>query len=114
MLVVEDEALVRMIAVDSFEDLGFRVLEASCGEEALQVIRTCEELWGVCTDIEMPGEIDGVALAHLLRMQFPSARIVICSGRKLPSKTDLPARARFLAKPYSLDDLRFIVDDAED
>lgn len=113
ILVVEDEALIRMVAVELFQELGFHVLEAASGEDALQIVRNCEDLWGVCTDIEMPGTVDGLVLAHRLRMKFPLAHIVMCSGRKLPPRQELPARTRFLAKPYSLDDLQFVVIDAE-
>jgi CheY-like chemotaxis protein len=114
VLIVEDEAILRMLTVDGFQELGFHVLEASSGAEALGLIRDRDELWGVCTDVEMPGPVNGLVLAHRLRMKFPSVRIVICSGRKLPSKQELPTQARFVAKPYSLDDLRFALDEVEE
>jgi two-component system, response regulator PdtaR len=113
ILVAEDEVLLRMMAVESFKDMGFHVLEAGCGLEALDIARERNELWALFTDVEMPGDINGVVLAHRVRMKFPNIRVILCSGRTLPSKNELPERARFLAKPYQLDDLQFCISDGE-
>jgi two-component system, response regulator PdtaR len=60
------------------------------------------------TDIEMPGTINGLELAHYVGRKWPATSIVISSGRRLPAKSDLPLGARFLAKPYYPHDLASI------
>jgi two-component system, response regulator PdtaR len=113
ILVVEDEILIRMVAVEGFRDMGFHVLEAGCASEALEMIGERQDLWCLFTDIEMPGPMDGLELAHRLRNRFPSARIVVSSGRKLPFRQELPARVRFIAKPYRMNDLQVAVADED-
>ena len=63
VLVVEDEPLVRALTVDALEDDGFNVLEAATGDYALTVLRGRNDIRAVVTDVEMPGQIDGFALA---------------------------------------------------
>jgi two-component system, response regulator PdtaR len=111
ILVVEDEPLIRMVAVDCLEDLGFQVLEAGSASEAWAIVLELPQLWALFTDVEMPGPMDGVALAHLTRLAFPEAHVLVSSGRRLPKKEQLPTRTRFLAKPYGFDDLRFFIED---
>ncbi|WP_457093912.1 response regulator [Microvirga sp. P5_D2] len=64
ILLVEDELLVRITAVDEMEDAGFHVLEAANADAALAVLETCsEEVQVLFTDVHMPGSMDGMALA---------------------------------------------------
>jgi two-component system, response regulator PdtaR len=71
VLVVEDEPLVRALTVDALEDDGFNVLEAATGDYALTVLRQRDDIRAVVTDVEMPGQIDGFALAHIARKMRP-------------------------------------------
>lgn len=112
ILVAEDEPLIRMNAVECLEEMGFDVLQAGSASEAWAIALKVPKLWALFTDIEMPGSMDGVMLAHLTRLAFPEARIVICSGRRLPMKQQLPPGTRFLAKPYQFDDLRLALNDS--
>jgi len=101
VLVVEDEVLVRMLACDILVDGGFRSLEAVGAQEALALIDARPDIAVMFTDVDMPGEINGLGLAHLVAMRAPAVRLLVTSGAAEPGVGDLPAGARFLRKPYS-------------
>ncbi|MET0527202.1 MAG: response regulator [Microvirga sp.] len=68
ILVVEDEALIRMTLVDVLEDANFKVIEAAHADEALQVLKATSGIQGMVTDVEMPrGSINGFELARYVR-----------------------------------------------
>jgi CheY-like chemotaxis protein len=100
ILVVEDEALLRMMAIDMFEDAGFTVFAAENGEDAAQALALHSAIDGVFTDVEMPGAINGLMLARMAHEMHPHAAILIVSGRANPSTRDMPPGARFVGKPY--------------
>jgi two-component system, response regulator PdtaR len=100
ILVVEDESLLRTVAADMFEYAGYRVLEAPTGEQALALIESGEPISGLFTDIELPGDLDGVALAKIAHDRSPDTAILVVSGRRYPDDSDLPPGAVFLGKPY--------------
>jgi two-component system, response regulator PdtaR len=108
VLVVEDEALVRMSAVASLEDLGCTAIEAGSSDEAIGLIRKNPDIRVLFTDIQMPGTLDGLELAKLVRHRWPSISVVISSGRVFPPRASLPAGVRFIAKPYYQHDLEDI------
>jgi CheY-like chemotaxis protein len=97
ILVVEDEVLVRLWVTDELRGNGFTVLEATNGDEALQVLNSSEEVDLVFTDIRMPGRRDGVALAQWLRKERPGLKVIIASSNLGASGADV-----FVAKPYSV------------
>jgi CheY-like chemotaxis protein len=105
VLVVEDEVLLRWSAVAIIEEAGFDVAEAETGIEAISVLEKRDDIWIVFTDVEMPGSIDGLQLAHLVCTRWPSIKIVATSGRFRLRADDLPIGARFLHKPYAAADL---------
>ncbi len=100
VMVVEDEPLVRMMATDMFEQAGFRVAEAEDSEEALRVMADMGSIDALFLDIGIPGEMDGLALARIARTLHPDAAMLIVSSQTPPPAGALPARARFIAKPY--------------
>ncbi|KAB0679318.1 response regulator [Aureimonas leprariae] len=100
-LVAEDEPLLRMDAADTLQEAGFTVLEAANTVEALRHLEAVETIELLFTDIEMPGPIDGVQLAHEVVRRWPHVSIVVCSGRIKVGPGDLPDQARFIAKPFS-------------
>ena len=108
VLVVEDEALVRMSTVASLEDLGCQTLEARTADEAINVIQENPEIRVLFSDIQMPGTIDGLELAKFVRHRWPSISVVLSSGRVFPPKFALPEGVRFIAKPYYHRDLEVI------
>lgn len=100
ILVVDDEALLRMLAADHFTDAGYEVLEAANGAQALALLAERPDIGAVVTDVQMPGEPDGFTLSHAVREACPGCAIVVVSGRAAPGPGDLAERARYVPKPY--------------
>jgi len=102
VLIVEDEFLLRMDAVDMIAGAGFEVLEAANADQAIDILESRRDITVVFTDIQMPGSMDGLKLARAVRGRWPPIKIVATSGHLDVSETDLPEGGRFLPKPYSL------------
>jgi CheY-like chemotaxis protein len=101
VLVVEDDELIRLNAVDLIECAGFDVIEATDADKAIDILLARADIAVVFTDIDMPGSMDGLKLAAAIRNRWPPIEIIITSGKLTPSPQSLPARSRFLAKPYN-------------
>lgn len=104
VLLVEDEPLIRMLLCEALEEEGYRVLEATCGLEAVAVLGH-HEIGALVTDIDMPGGLSGLDLAWLVDSTCKSIAIVVASGGRNASRAALPASARFFPKPYRLHDI---------
>jgi CheY-like chemotaxis protein len=100
VLVVEDEPLLRMMAIDIVEEAGFLAIEARNADEAISILETRSDIRIVFTDIDMPGSMDGIRLAAAVRDRWPPIEIIITSGHVRKSDVDLPPRSVFFAKPY--------------
>ncbi|WP_113126697.1 response regulator [Neorhizobium sp. 2083] len=100
VLVVEDEPLLRMMAIDLVEDAGFDAVEAADADEAVRILETRKDIRIVFTDIDMPGSMDGMKLAAAVRDRWPPIDIIIVSGHVSLSEADLPDRSVFFSKPY--------------
>ncbi|CAN7416137.1 response regulator [Neorhizobium tomejilense] len=100
VLVVEDEPLLRMMAMDLVEDAGFRAIEAADADEAVTILETRTDIRIVFTDIDMPGSMNGMKLAAAVRDRWPPIEIIIVSGQVRLSEADLPERSVFFSKPY--------------
>jgi two-component system, response regulator PdtaR len=105
ILVVEDDFLIRMNAVDIFEDAGFQVCEASNADEAIRILELRRDVRLVFTDINMPGSMDGLGLAHYVAETWPSVALIVTSGRVDLRTASLPANGAFIAKPYRADQI---------
>jgi two-component system, response regulator PdtaR len=105
VLVVEDDILLRWTATAIIEQTGFDVVEAGSGVEAMSVLEKRSDIRTVFTDVEMPGSINGLQLAHLIRTRWPSIGIMATSGQLRLREDDLPEGARFLHKPYAVEHL---------
>src|SRR3979490_762404 len=101
VLIVEDELLLRMNAVEMIETAGFEAIEAANADEAIEILESRLDITVVFTDIQMPGSMDGLKLARAVRGRWPPIKIVATSGRVSVSQRDLPEGGRFLPKPYS-------------
>jgi len=101
VLVVEDEPLLRMDAVDLIEDAGFKTYEAGSADAAIEIIRNHEDICFLFTDIDMPGSMDGLKLAEHVRAGWPSVAILIASGVVGVTEDVMPLGSRFYAKPYT-------------
>jgi CheY-like chemotaxis protein len=105
VLIVEDEALVRMTAVDMIEEAGFAILEATNADKAMLLLEARLNITVVFTDIEMPGSMNGLRLAEAVRGRWPPIKIIATSGDYVVRGGDLPSDGLFLAKPYSLNQI---------
>lgn len=105
VLIVEDEPLVRMMVIELFEDEGFEVLEAANADQALGIFGERSDVALLFTDVEMPGSLDGYALARWVHAHRPAVKTMIVSGRALPRAGDVPDGATFIGKPYDHDDV---------
>jgi len=101
VLIVEDEFLIRMDAVDMVRAAGFDAVEAENADEAIGILEARLDITLVFTDIQMPGSMDGLKLAAAIRGRWPPIKIVATSGMLKVSEDDLPAGSRFLPKPYN-------------
>lgn len=99
VLVVEDEAFIRLTVIDVLEEAGFEVLEAGSADAALDIINE-HTIHLLFTDIQMPGRLSGVDLANVVAQRFPDAGIIVASGRLTLDDVDLPPTAEFFSKPY--------------
>jgi CheY-like chemotaxis protein len=101
ILVVEDEALIRMSAVHMLEDAGFATVEAGNADDAMKILDLRSDIRVVFTDINMPGTFDGMRLARFIRGRWPPIHLIVTSGLMLPGAEDLAAIGKFIPKPYN-------------
>jgi CheY-like chemotaxis protein len=101
VLVVEDDFLIRLGAVEMIEAAGFDVVEAANADKAMEILEVRLDIAVVFTDIQMPGSMDGLKLAAEIKGRWPPIKIVATSGIVDVRKADLPEGGRFLPKPYS-------------
>jgi CheY-like chemotaxis protein len=113
VLVVEDEPLLRMLAVEVVEEAGFLAIEARDADEALVLLESRTDIILLFTDINMPGSMDGLKLAHAVRHRWPPIKILVVSGKQRIQSSDLPSNSCFVGKPYQasalVDELRSMV-----
>src|SRR6202023_3363682 len=102
VLVVEDEMILRMRAVDIVEDAGFHPVEAVNADEAISILESRSDISLLFTDIQMPGSIDGLKLAHAVHERWPSVKIILVSGQVKPTDAERPADSRFFGKPLGI------------
>src|ERR1700722_14163833 len=102
VLVVEDEMILRMRAVDIVEDAGFHPVAAENPDEAISILESRSDISLLFTDIQMPGSIDGLKLAHAVHDRWPSIKIILVSGQVKPTDAERPANSRFFGKPLGV------------
>lgn len=101
ILVVEDDDILRMHAAFMFEDAGMRVAEVGSADEASAFLHEkAEDVGLIFTDVQMPGEMDGVDLAHHVVASWPWIKILVTSGRAV---RELPCDVHFMPKPWIAD-----------
>jgi DNA-binding NtrC family response regulator len=109
VMIVDDDELVRRLEAAVLSEEGFEILEASNADEALALLRERHDICVLLTDIEMPGTLNGLRLAEIVRSDWPDTGMVLASGRTFPSEAELPAGAVFLQKPYTIERMAFCV-----
>src|SRR5271169_4081410 len=102
VLVVEDEMMLRMRAVDIVEDAGFTPIEAVNADEALVILESRSDIELLFTDIQMPGSMDGLKLAHAVHERWPSIKIILVSGKLTLTEAEKPIHSRFFGKPLEV------------
>jgi two-component sensor histidine kinase/CheY-like chemotaxis protein len=111
VLVVEDEMLLRMRAVDMVEDAGFTPVEAINADDALTILESRSDIELLFTDIQMPGSMDGLKLAHAVHKRWPLIKIILVSGQLKLTDNDKPTDSRFFGKPL---DVKQIIAEMQD
>ncbi len=107
VLVVEDDVLLRLVTADSLREAGFEVLEAANSAEAMLVLASMP-VDAVFSDIDMPGKMDGLALAQWMRQRRLDTKIILTSGaaRALGGAEEYGS---FLPKPYADTDVEHLL-----
>ena len=100
LLLVEDEFLIRMTLSEALADDGFEVVEAEEADAALARLRDPGGFALMLTDIQLPGRLDGVALARQARISQPNLPVIFMSGRPEIGLEPNPLDT-FVGKPYS-------------
>lgn len=102
VLVVEDELMLRMRAVDIVQDAGFDSIEAISADQAIQILESRDDISCLFTDIQMPGSMDGLMLAHVVHTRWPHIKIILVSGQIAVTEEDKPEDSKFFAKPLEI------------
>ena len=89
-----------MCAAETLEDDGFDVLQAGNADDAMRILESRPDVRIIFTDIDMPGSMDGLKLAALVRGRWPQIEIFVTSGYRSATASDLPERCIFIPKPY--------------
>jgi CheY-like chemotaxis protein len=102
VLVVEDEPLLLIDAVDLVTEAGFQAIGVKSADEAIRILESRDDIRIVFTDVNMPGSMDGIRLAHAVRHRWPPIEIIVTSGLTLANVQELlPERGVFFPKPYT-------------
>jgi CheY-like chemotaxis protein len=100
VLIVEDEALVRIVAASMLQDAGFDTLEADSADHALLVLERRPDVRVLFSDVQLPGSMDGLHLAVAVHDRWPSIKLLLTSGGVSVSNDKIPDDGQFLPKPY--------------
>jgi CheY-like chemotaxis protein len=104
VMIVDDEPLLRDYTRSLLEEAGYEAEVAADADEALEKLAAAA--FGiVVTDIYMPGGLNGVEFAQRLARQFPDTRVVLMTGRHLPSLDDVPDGTLLMLKPFAGENL---------
>jgi CheY-like chemotaxis protein len=101
ILIVEDNAVIRMGAIDLVVHAGYEALEATNADDAIRLLEARTDIVLVFTDVGMPGTMDGIKLAHHIRNRWPPVKLIVASGRSIVEQSRLPEGSHFFPKPYN-------------
>ncbi len=92
--------LVRLATREEIEAAGFHVHDANDADEPIQLLEAHPDMGLIFTDVDMPGSMDGLKLAHYVRGRWPPVKILVTSGHVKVTEESLPTGALFMPKPY--------------
>src|SRR5580698_1921544 len=104
VLVVDDEAMVRLLAKTFLKEANVNTLLASSADEAIEMLQSSNDIHAIITDVQMPGSMDGVQLANAVRDRWPLIAIIVMSALWL-EPSSLPEKSRFFHKPFCPQDI---------
>ena len=102
ILVVEDDPLILLTAAETLRQAGFSVVEAETADAGLRALEQEAEIAAVFSDIETPGQLNGLALASTVVERWPTIAVVLTSGHVFPTPDVLPKAVHFVEKPYDI------------
>jgi two-component system, response regulator PdtaR len=105
VLVAEDEDAVLQTAFDMVADAGYTPLGAPNADHALRILQSRGDIRIVLIDVNMPGTMDGIQLAEVIRRRWPKIKLIVISGRIDLDTLDAPAGTRLVRKPYRFDEI---------
>jgi two-component system, response regulator PdtaR len=111
ILVVENEAIIRMGTVHMLQDAGYAVVEAPNADAAIQILEARNDIRVVFTDIKMPGSLCGLRLAKAIRDRWPPVHLIVASGLNAPTEDEFPKMGRFIRKPYTAEHVLVALED---
>ncbi len=111
ILIVEDEAIIRMGTAHMLQDAGYSVVEAPNADAAIKLLESRTDIRVVFTDIKMPGTLCGLRLARAVRERWPPIHLIVASGLSAPTETEFPKIARFIRKPYAAEHVLAALDE---
>ena len=102
ILIVEDDPTLLVLTTDMVSILGYDTIQVPSADLALKVLEHGEQVCAIFTDVMMPGEMNGLDLAHAISERWPQIGVIIASGRRPEDCEKRPADSHFLRKPYNL------------
>src|ERR1700737_4148911 len=105
VLIVEDEMILRMRAVDIVEDAGFNPVEAVNADQAISILESRSDISLFYTDIQIPGSADGLIIARAVHARSPTIKIILVFGQMKPSDAERTADSPFFGKPLGVDQM---------
>lgn len=96
---------MRLDAVDMIRAGGYEVIEAANADQAIRLLETRDDICVVFTDVDMPGSMDGLALAAAISTRWPPVRLIVTSGHSDVDLAALPDSGVFFPKPYRSSDI---------
>ena len=106
VLIVEDEALIRLALAEQLHERGYKTVEAENATEAINLLESSDRIGAVFADIELPGSMNGLLLARYISKRWPEIIIIMNSGRAEPVADQMPLGTIFLPKPRRMMDMQ--------
>ena len=109
ILVVDDEPIVRLGLVFQVTEWGYEVVEAGSADDAVDELQRHPDIRLIVTDVDMPGSMDGIRLAHFVRKRWPPIALIVVSGKRAVEAIVLPDGCRFFEKPVLDENIRVAI-----